>query len=188
GFTDTFPAGLVVANLPNATDTCGGTFAPVAGATSLTFSGGTVAAGGSCGITVSVQVTTGGTKRNTTSPITSIVGGTGQLSNTVTLVTFDKCLKDDSTGNFIQFSSMTGDYRFVQCVGGSATLVGTGTLTINGNVLSITDNKPDRKVSISFFTNTNTGTAAVTIIFAPGVSQTFMIRDTNPNAVCACGP
>src|SRR5262249_59452890 len=39
-FTDTFPAGLVVANPPNATDTCGGTFAPLAGDTTLTFSSG----------------------------------------------------------------------------------------------------------------------------------------------------
>jgi uncharacterized repeat protein (TIGR01451 family) len=189
GFTDPFPSGLVVANPPNATDTCGGTFAPMAGDTSLTFTGGTIPAGGTCVLTVKVQVTSGGSKTNTTSAITSNEGGTGGGSNTVTIVTFDKCLKDDTTGNFIQFSSMTGDYRFVQCTGGNATLMGTGTLTVNGNVISITDlNKPDRRVSISYFSNTTTGTAAVTIIFAPGVSQTFSIRDTQPNATCACGP
>src|SRR5205823_15044986 len=36
-FTDTFPANLVVTTPPNATNTCGGTFTPVAGAGSVTF-------------------------------------------------------------------------------------------------------------------------------------------------------
>jgi uncharacterized repeat protein (TIGR01451 family) len=188
GFTDTFPAGLVVANPASATDGCGGTFAPNPGDTSLTFSGGTIAMASSCVISVKVQVTSAGTKTNTTSTITSANGGTGGTSNTVTLVTFDKCLRDDSTGNFIQFSSMTGDYRFVQCSGGSTTLTGTGTVTINGNVLTLQDFKTDRRISISFFTNTNTGHAALSIQVAQGVWQSFTINDTNPNAVCACGP
>jgi uncharacterized repeat protein (TIGR01451 family) len=188
GFTDAFPAGLVVANPPSASDTCGGTFAPNAGDTSLTFSGGTIAAGGSCVISVSVQVTSAGLKTNTTGAITSSNGGTGGTSNTVTVLTYDKCLKDDTSGNYVLFSSATGDYRFVQCIGGSATLTGTGTVTTNGNVLTIIDTKPDRKVSISDFTNTTTGTAAITITYAPGVSQSFFIRDTHPNAVCSCGP
>jgi hypothetical protein len=187
-FTDTFPAGLVVANPPNASDTCGGAFAPAPGDNMLTFSGGTIPAGGSCVISVSVQVTSGGSKTNTTSAVTSANGGTGGTSNTVSVVTFDKCMKDSTTGNFIQFSSMTGDYRFVQCSGGNATLTGTGTLNVNGNVVTIIDQKPDRKVTISFFTNTNTGHAVVTIIFAPGASVTLTINGTNPNAVCACGP
>jgi uncharacterized repeat protein (TIGR01451 family) len=187
-FTDALPAGLVVANPPNATDGCGGTFTPLAGDTTLTFSGGTIAAASSCVISVKVQVTTAGSKTNTTSAITSANGGTGGTSNTVTLVTFDKCLRDDTTGNFIQFSSMTGDYRFMQCSGGSTTLLGTGTLTISGNVLTLQDFKTDRRISISFFTNTNTGHASLSILIAPGVWQSFTINDTNPNAVCACGP
>ena len=83
---------------------------------------------------------------------------------------------------------MTGDYRFVQCSGGSTTLLGTGTVTINGNVLTLQDFKTDRRISISFFTNTNTGHASLSILVAPGVWQSFTINDTNPNAVCACGP
>src|SRR5262249_61771299 len=37
GFTDTFPSGMIVATPPNATDTCGGAFAPAPGHTSLIF-------------------------------------------------------------------------------------------------------------------------------------------------------
>ena len=44
-FTDAFPDGLVVADPPNAETGCGGTFAPAASATSLAFTGGSVAAG-----------------------------------------------------------------------------------------------------------------------------------------------
>ncbi|MBL0028214.1 MAG: DUF11 domain-containing protein [Rhodanobacteraceae bacterium] len=60
-FTDPLPAGMTVANPPNATTSgCGTpTFAPTAGATSLSFSNGTVAASGSC--TITVNVTTAGT-------------------------------------------------------------------------------------------------------------------------------
>src|SRR6185503_3817836 len=78
-FTDTFPAGLQVAATPNATITgCGSpTFSPVAGNTSVSFSGGTIAASGTCTVTVDVTATTGGAKVNTTGNVTSTNGGTG---------------------------------------------------------------------------------------------------------------
>ncbi|HEY9420556.1 MAG TPA: IPTL-CTERM sorting domain-containing protein [Thermoanaerobaculia bacterium] len=78
-FTDTFPAGLEVAATPNVTTTgCGSpTFAPAAGNTSVSFSGGTVAASGTCTVTVNVTATTGGAKVNTTGNVTSTNGGTG---------------------------------------------------------------------------------------------------------------
>jgi len=152
-------------------------------------SGGRIPAGCSCTISVVVQVTAGGTMTNTTSAITSANGGTGSGSNTVSVVTFDKCLKDPNSGNFVQFSSITGDYRFVQCTGGgNATLMGTGTITVVGNILYVTDKKPDRRVKIGYFTNLNTGSATITIIFAAGVSETFTINQMIPGAVCTCGP
>jgi hypothetical protein len=78
-FTDPFPAGVEVAAPPNATTTgCGSPiFVPLAGNTSLSFSGGTVAASGACTVTVDVTATTGGLKGNVTSAVTSIEGGTG---------------------------------------------------------------------------------------------------------------
>lgn len=85
-FTDTFPAGLVVQNPPNSSAiNCGvPVFAPTAGATSLSFSGATIAVGGTC--TVSVDVTAPyGTYNNTTSAPSSDNGGTGVPSNTATL-------------------------------------------------------------------------------------------------------
>jgi uncharacterized repeat protein (TIGR01451 family) len=82
-FADSFPAGLQVAATPNATTTgCGSpTFAPAAGNTSVSFSGGTIAASGTCTVTVDVTATTGGAKANTTSNVTSTNGGTGNTGS-----------------------------------------------------------------------------------------------------------
>jgi uncharacterized repeat protein (TIGR01451 family) len=89
GFTDSFPAGLQVAATPNVTISgCGSpTFAPAAGNTSLSFSGSTVAASGTCTVTVNVTATTGGAKVNTTGNVTSTNGGTGNTgTDTLTVI------------------------------------------------------------------------------------------------------
>ena len=70
-FDDDFPEGLAVAPEPNADNTCGGTFAPAASATSLVFSGGLVAAGGSCTLAVDVQALVTGPLTGTSGDLTS---------------------------------------------------------------------------------------------------------------------
>ena len=70
-FDDSFPDGLVVANPPNAATTCGGAFAPAAGATSLVFSGGRIAAGVTCTVAVEVQALRSGTLANRSGELTS---------------------------------------------------------------------------------------------------------------------
>jgi hypothetical protein len=84
-FTDSFPTGLVVYGVPDATNTCGGTFTPVAGATVIQLSGASLAGGGSCGVSVTVKATQAGPLNNTTGPIRSTPGGAGATSNTATL-------------------------------------------------------------------------------------------------------
>src|SRR5262249_59323360 len=63
----------------------GGGTLRITGSNTLTFTGGTLAAGGNCTITVTVTGTTGGVKNNTTGPISSTEGGTGSASNTATV-------------------------------------------------------------------------------------------------------
>ena len=70
-FTDAFPAGLVVAGTPNGSTTCGGTFAPGASDVSLAFTGGAVAAGASCAISVDVTSAVAGSYPNTSGALTS---------------------------------------------------------------------------------------------------------------------
>jgi uncharacterized repeat protein (TIGR01451 family) len=74
-FTDTYPTDLVNAAVPGITNSCGGT--ATAGAASLTLSNGTIAAGGSCSISVNVTSAVAGAYVNHTGPVTSTEGFTG---------------------------------------------------------------------------------------------------------------
>jgi large repetitive protein len=86
-FGDTFPTSpgaMVVAAVPNATTTgCGSpTFAPVAGAGSISFSGGTIAGGGTCTVTVSVTAPAAGTYNNTSGPVSHVINAQTVNGNT----------------------------------------------------------------------------------------------------------
>ncbi|MFN8375371.1 MAG: DUF11 domain-containing protein [Anaerolineae bacterium] len=86
-FTDTFPlapGSMVVASPPGSTNTCGGTFAPVAGAGSVSLSGGTIAAGASCTLSVNVTAPATGSYVNTSGSVSHIVNGTTFSGNTAT--------------------------------------------------------------------------------------------------------
>ncbi len=80
-FTDTLPAGVTAAN--GTSSVCGGSLS-ITGGNALSFSGGTLAAGFSCNIDVTVTGTTPGVKPNTTSVLSSNLGA-GFASNTATL-------------------------------------------------------------------------------------------------------
>jgi hypothetical protein len=100
-------------------------------------------------------------------------------------VFFDTCLKDDRSGNLLQFNSTSGQYKFIRCSDGFM-LSGTGVVRLVNGILTLTDSKPDRRVSAGFITSQRTGSATIYIMIAPGVWQTFRINSTNPNAVCSC--
>ena len=86
-FTDSLPSNLFVLSPNNGlTGSCGsGTIAAVAGSQSISLSGGTLAAAGSCVFSVNVTATATGTINDTTGNISSNEGGTGGTSNTVSL-------------------------------------------------------------------------------------------------------
>jgi hypothetical protein len=85
-FTDTLPAGLVVANPNGLANACGGTVTATAGTGSVTLADGSLPANASCAITVDVTATTGGSKINTTGAVSSIEGGTGGTATASLLV------------------------------------------------------------------------------------------------------
>lgn len=94
-FTDTFPiapGSMIVAPTPNATTSgCGTpTFAPAAGAGSISFSNGTIAAGGTCTVTVDVTAPVAGTYANTSGAVSHTLNGSwsgGSASDSLTVET-----------------------------------------------------------------------------------------------------
>lgn len=78
GFTDTLPAGLVVATPNGLTGSCGGgTIAATAGSAAIGLTGGDVPVSGNCTFSVNVTGIAVGTQTNTTGQVTSTEGGTG---------------------------------------------------------------------------------------------------------------
>lgn len=83
-FTDTLPAGQVIADPGRAQTNCpGGKISAPAGGTTITFTGGSVAPGATCRVAVDVVGTTTGT--NVSGDLTSSRGNSGTASATLTV-------------------------------------------------------------------------------------------------------
>lgn len=86
-FTDTLPAGLVIATPNGLFDSCDGIATAVAGSSTISLSAGTLPQNSTCIFDVDVTGTTPGVKNNTSGPISSTEGGTGgTASATITVV------------------------------------------------------------------------------------------------------
>jgi hypothetical protein len=79
-FNDSMPSGIVVANPNGLRNTCGGTATATQGSSSVSLSGGTLAASGSCTLSVNVRGTSAGMKSNSVTVISTSVG----VGNTAT--------------------------------------------------------------------------------------------------------
>jgi hypothetical protein len=107
-----------------------------------------------------------------------ILGGNAALA-------FDTCLRDDQTHNLFQFNSKTGDYLFTRCSDGF-TLNGTGSVRIVNSIASLTDSRPDRRISAGFLIGQRTGRANITLILGGGIYQTYRVNSINPGTSCIC--
>ncbi|MCH8875205.1 MAG: DUF11 domain-containing protein [Chloroflexi bacterium] len=118
-FSDTFPTSpgaMVVASPTGATTSGCGTpiYAPVAAAASISFTGGTIAAGGSCTVTVDVTATPTGDYANTSGTVSATTAGTGNTaSDTLTVnpvnpgISILKQVGTSATGPWTTFVAVT---------------------------------------------------------------------------------
>ena len=112
-FSDSLPAGLEVANPPNAGTTCAGspTWSPTAGATSLTFgtpTGATLATGSSCTAYVDITATTPGQFENISGSISSTQSGENKTSDGYAMDTLSAIAPPDLSKSFAQTTILTG--------------------------------------------------------------------------------
>ncbi|MBZ5521731.1 MAG: DUF11 domain-containing protein [Acidobacteriia bacterium] len=131
-FNDTLPSGLIIANPDSLVGTCDpGVITPAV--TSINLVGGTILAGSSCTFSIDVLAIAGGTQVNTTDPVTSNEGGTGNTATaTVDVPLPDLTITKTHTGNFAQ-GQVGATYTItVTNVGGATT----------SNPVSIADTLP----------------------------------------------
>ncbi len=143
GFTDNFPTmpGLMVVASPVvSTNTCGGTFAPVALAGSVALSGGSVPANSTCTLSVRVSMPSAGVYANTSGAVSAtgpLVGNTASANLTVNvaLPVLTKAFSSATIGigqtttlTFTINNSATGTINQTG-LGFTDTLPGTGGLT-----------------------------------------------------------
>ncbi|MDU8929681.1 autotransporter domain-containing protein [Alisedimentitalea sp. MJ-SS2] len=85
-FVDNLPASMVVATPANASTTCSGaTLTAATGASSVSLSGGSLAAGASCQVQVDITTDTVGGYINTTEDLTSSLGNSGSATASMTV-------------------------------------------------------------------------------------------------------
>ena len=131
---DTLPADVVVAAVPSAQTSCGGTFNPGAGDTALTFTDGDLAAGETCTVSVDVTSSVTGSYTNPTESLTSSLGTSTPATATLSVNAAD------ALGFAKAFSPATID------PGGVSTLtftINNAANAINVEALAFTDNFPD---------------------------------------------
>ncbi len=162
-FTDTLPAGLVVAATPNLNSTCNGTPSATPGGSVVSLATATLAPGASCTVSVSVTGSTAGVKNNTV-PITSTNGGAGVNANaSITVIAQPSIAKAFNPTSIAAGATSTLTFTI--------TNPGTNAVTLTG--VGFTDTLPTGLTVVSATSpvcgGTLTATAPVTIALANAI-------------------
>ena len=127
-FTDGLPSGLTVASSPAATNSCGGTFTTTPGSGSVSLTGGTVAANGSCTLSVPVTSSTPGAANNTTGPISTneVPTGGGTASASITVATPPTIVKSFGASSIPLNGSTSLSFTITNPSANTTSLTGVG--------------------------------------------------------------
>jgi hypothetical protein len=101
---------------------------------------------------------------------------------------FDLCLQDDTSHDYLRLNTVTGQYTIKRCIAGpkAVDITGTGTVSTNGNTISFQHFTTDRFISATINTSTHTGSASVKLRQGFSVIS-FFINDSNTqNNTCSC--
>ncbi len=178
-FTDGLPAGLVVATPNNLSSSCG-TATALAGSSSVSLSGGTVAASSSCSISVNVTGTITGVKNNTTGAISATESGPGAVSNTASLTV-------NARSSSTTIAPLTATAAIGQGTNFTVTVTDTDSgpaSTPTGNVGVSSSNGTD-SIGACTLAQTVAGTAACSVTITPAaptgthnISASFTANDS----------
>ena len=105
-FDDMLPAGVSVAGTPGIVNSCGGTFDPDGGDTTLDFTGGTLAAGATCEIRVTVRAIEAGTR---TGPAVVLTSSVATSTATAAMLTIDPAEAPSFTKAFRPITADPGE-------------------------------------------------------------------------------
>ena len=143
-FVDTYPAGMTNLNplTPAAANTCGGSLTAAAGGTSVSLTGGSLAGGESCEVTVTVTASVPGIYTNTTSAVSATNAGTGNSASADLIVQMPmpgisliKRVSTADTGPWTKFVSVSpGDPVYYQF-----TIENTGDVPLDNIILNDSD-------------------------------------------------
>jgi uncharacterized protein DUF4114 len=85
-------------------------------------------------------------------------------------------LQDDSNGNIFLVNPSTGEYEFTKCGSNLFSLTGRGAISRKGCMLTLQDNRLDRRALLNFDTCQNRGSASVQSLT---LGSTFTITERN---------
>jgi len=123
--SDPLPTGLVVAGTPAVANACGGSVTAVAGTATVSLTGGSLAAGASCAVSVDVQGTLTGVITNIATA-TSTGAGTSTGTATLTVIGPPTIAKTFSPAAFILGGGSFVTFTLTNPAGNPDTLAGVG--------------------------------------------------------------
>jgi len=186
----TVPGAMLVASPLNfsTTPSCGApTFAPTVGAATLAYSGGTIAPGATCTITIDITAAVPGLYTNTINPFTSNEAGPGgPATGMITVLTPTSTATNTATNTATFTATSTSTDTATNTATNTATDTATNTATFTAtntatNTATDTPSNTPSNTATNTATNTPSDTATNTATFTATNTATNTATDTPSN-------